>query len=227
MADKEPSKNPFVAFKSHIDHHVALTLQGRLGLPSMVSRTFDLAIGEPVPTGPALDAQQQQLQPARTSQPPPPPSSANNASLNSASSSSSQAEADLVAQWLRFVRHSEYSPLHLRHLSRQPTPTDLPDYAAAPAPAIGASSGHPPPPLTFEDAFEDLLAVVQHRGGGIQGERSVRHHSVRMPTLVLGPRDARHVVGELLAKAHLGERLFALLVGVRIRVRRYLEGLNA
>jgi len=51
---------------------------------------------------------------------------------------------------------------------------------------------------------EDRLAIVQHAGGRIQGERPVRHNARIMPALTLMEVHQEHVVGEDAAE---GERL--------------------
>lgn len=157
MADKEPSKNPFITFKNEVDRHVALTLQGLLGIPSMVSRTFDLALrgSEPIHTGPPMaatrppqDSQPQQQWPDRTS-----PYVTNTGGFGPTRRQT--ADERLISDWLAFARDSEYSPIYLRRLPRQPRPSGLPSYASTLSGGLA--------PLTFEDAFEDLLCVASGR----------------------------------------------------------------
>ena len=63
------------------------------------------------------------------------------------------------------------------------------------------------------DALEDCLAVVEDSGGRIHAERRVGAHLRVVPTLVLGPVNRHHVVGEVLTKAGVRQNLLQALWG--------------
>ncbi len=100
MPEDDPSKNPFVRWKHHVDSSIGSTLNGLLGLPSIVSKNFGLrrpddadrcSCGrDSVPEGTAPDPNLEQM-----------------------------------VAFNDFLVTSPYSPLHLQHLS-QPVPRDAP-----------------------------------------------------------------------------------------------------
>ena len=73
------------------------------------------------------------------------------------------------------------------------------------------------------EALEDRLAVMQHRRGGVHGQRAVRLDARGMPATVGVPVDADHVVGEVLAESGLGQDAGALLVGAGVLVADDVE----
>ena len=88
---------------------------------------------------------------------------------------------------------------------------------------LGAERPHRPVlvPVGLQ-ALEDLLAVVQHGGRGVQGQRAVGLHAGVMPraaVLVPGPVDRDHVVREDVAETGVLEDLDALLIGHRGQMR--------
>ena len=58
--------------------------------------------------------------------------------------------------------------------------------------------------------LEDLLRVVQHRGGRVERERPVRHDRRVVPAVGRGPGGHRHVVGEVHAETGVVEDRLAL-----------------
>lgn len=138
--DGEPadtSNNVFVRFKHHIDSNIASGFNTLLGVPTAPRqpRTND--------TSPST------LRPNS-----PPPSSSSSSSspsshLPSTCSAMDVQEARRPAHWDVFslVSSASYSPTALRHLPH-PVPNDLPHELDSTI-------------FTFEDAFEDLLAVSQ------------------------------------------------------------------
>jgi hypothetical protein len=130
MASDDPSKNPFIRFKQHVDSRIATTMQGILGLPTVVSRTFGSNWIEGREAGHTPSKEESQRGP------------------ESASATGSQDIGDgwlRAFQWADFAVSSAYSPLNLKWLP-QPVPKDLPSHVV-------------PGVFTFEDAFEDLLSV--------------------------------------------------------------------
>ncbi len=75
------------------------------------------------------------------------------------------------------------------------------------------------------DALEDLLGVVQHGGGGVQGQGAVGTHLAAVPAGVQGPAHMGHVVGEVLAETGVGEDLLADGVGRGGGVGKQFEAL--
>ena len=65
------------------------------------------------------------------------------------------------------------------------------------------------------DALEDLLAVVQHGCGGVEGDRAVRLDARAMPAAADRPADVDHVVGEVRAEAGVDEDRLALRGALR------------
>ena len=63
-------------------------------------------------------------------------------------------------------------------------------------------------------ALEDLLPVVQHRGGRVELDRPVRRDARAVPSALLGPADVGHVVGEVVAEPGVGEDRLALGLGL-------------
>ncbi len=55
------------------------------------------------------------------------------------------------------------------------------------------------------DALEDLLAVVQHGCGGVEGDRAVGLDARTVPAAADRPADVDHVVGEARAEAGIDE----------------------
>ena len=62
-------------------------------------------------------------------------------------------------------------------------------------------------------ALEDLLGVVEHRGGGVQGQRAVGLEPAVMPAALRRPPQGDHVVGEDLAETGCREQFRALRRG--------------
>ncbi len=86
------------------------------------------------------------------------------------------------------------------------------------APAVGVRAEGPDRTVGMAvglDALEDLLAVVQHRGGRIQRQRAVGADLGIVPALLAVPFDGDHVVGEGVAEARRGENLRALVGAAR------------
>ena len=83
------------------------------------------------------------------------------------------------------------------------------------------------------DAFEDFLAVMQHRRGRIQRQRAVGAHLRVVPAIRLVPLDGDHVVGEMLAEADLAGqdrralRVAAGVVGTGDLVGQRCGGIHA
>src|SRR6266540_3171079 len=59
------------------------------------------------------------------------------------------------------------------------------------------------------ESFENLLCVVQHRRGGIEGKLPVWLELGVMPAAVAAPADGDHVIGEDLPESRRGEDLSA------------------
>src|SRR5690554_8160407 len=55
------------------------------------------------------------------------------------------------------------------------------------------------------DALEDLLAVMQYGGGGVEGQRSVGAYFVAVPAGIGCPAHMRHVVTEVATEAGVAE----------------------
>lgn len=179
MADEEPPKNAFVRWKRHVDSHISTTLHNAIGLPSAISRSFHPSWVEVKETRPGNKEELKQLsenaksssislaaqsiqtrnqfnQPyARAC-----PMNGDSSNRNFPSSNGESSDDDgsnnsralttwpdwvQLARWHSFAAYSPYSPLNLRSIP-QPRPTSL-------------SADHTSF-FTFEDAFEDLLAVM-------------------------------------------------------------------
>ncbi|KAJ9134449.1 hypothetical protein NKR23_g10098 [Pleurostoma richardsiae] len=146
MRDDDPSNNPFVKFKRHVDAHIGATWNGIFNLASTASTASETPT--PEPTSSALDQDPADLSPQHTvttteikkdvykPEAPTPTGTMEWHSLD-------WRQARL---WHYFVHHSPYSPLNLQSLP-QPVPQDVPE-------------GVDPSSFTFEDAFEDLLAAA-------------------------------------------------------------------
>ena len=134
MPDDEPSKNPFVRWKQHVDAHIGFTLNGLLGIPSMVTRNLHLG---------RHDGQSREAENAGS------PNACDCGRDAAAPASRADDELDEFHRWMDFIQYSPYSPLNLRALP-QPIPRDVP----AGVDAYG---------FTFTDAFEDLLAASAGR----------------------------------------------------------------
>jgi hypothetical protein len=73
-------------------------------------------------------------------------------------------------------------------------------------------------------ALEDLLAVVQHRRGGIHGQRRARRDLGAVPALALGVADHRHVIGEDAPEPRIMQQRGAVIRWRRRRMRLVDEG---
>ncbi|KAL6864324.1 hypothetical protein J3F83DRAFT_160577 [Trichoderma novae-zelandiae] len=146
--DGDPLLNVFIQFKQHVDSAIhSLLASGRPQSqsqhqpqppPDILLRQSDLSTS-PSPDTPVCDSSHHRH--TRNSHPQTsPPFSA--VTMDSPDSRPLALDTVSVASW-------SYSPLNLRHL-KQPVPNDLP-------PQCDSSV------FTFEDAFEDLLAVSQGR----------------------------------------------------------------
>ena len=66
------------------------------------------------------------------------------------------------------------------------------------------------------DALEDLLTVVQHRSGGVEGERAIGAHLVAVPIGIDGPAHVGHVVGEVFTKPWVLQDIVTDCIGHRL-----------
>jgi hypothetical protein len=57
---------------------------------------------------------------------------------------------------------------------------------------------------------------VEHGGGGVEQQGLARRHLGAVPALALGVSDQRHVIGEDLAKARIGQHLRTIGDGDRV-----------
>jgi len=188
MSDDGPPKNLFIRWKHHVDTNIGITLQGIIGIPSVV---FNKSRNDPWPEieearrqaeqalerqakeqDPDLDTKSPQSAawPFNTTNPKestrtepfpvdkvtasPPTSSRMPDSAAPSPTPSSNGDnpqnwtqwPDWVqlGRWHSFAAYSPYSPLNLDSL---------------PQPIPAGYDPNSPPPLTFQDAFEDLLAI--------------------------------------------------------------------
>jgi len=126
--DKGPS-NPFIRWKQHVDSSIGFTLNGLLGIPTMVSQSF--AMRRP-------DGESHQRDGNCTR-------GRDSASSETPGDATSSGLSSQLLEFKNFLYNSEYSPVHLHHLP-PPVPRDIP-------------MGVDPNGFTFSDAFEDLLVA--------------------------------------------------------------------
>lgn len=137
MPTDDPSNNPFVKFKRHVDNHIGATWNGIVSLSSSATHEFDVPKRSETSAEKPLQREQSLTVPQQSqlsNQPTPQPQKMDWRSLD-------WRQGGL---WHHFAAHSPYSPLNLQHLP-QPVPQGVPE-------------GVDPYTFTFEDAFEDLLA---------------------------------------------------------------------
>ncbi|GAB1320749.1 hypothetical protein MFIFM68171_10959 [Madurella fahalii] len=170
MPDEEPSNNPFVRFKQHVDANIHAGLNSVVSLSSAVSRSNSNHTAEPTNTTTSSKTTEM-TEPSTSSSPsaphgiPPPyeqttsspythalrrlqPSPQLEAALD-ALRGGSRAEAQTA--WDLFLTQSAYSPLRLhRELGWHPRPNESSRGGAT-------AAGAPQPATGWLDAFEDLM----------------------------------------------------------------------
>ncbi len=58
-------------------------------------------------------------------------------------------------------------------------------------------------------SLEDFLRIMQHRGAGIERDRTARHDPGIVPASAFVPVDPDHVIGKQFAETRIGDRLVA------------------
>ncbi|EPE06008.1 hypothetical protein F503_02837 [Ophiostoma piceae UAMH 11346] len=177
--DNDPPKNPFIRWKQHVDAHIGMTLNGLLGIPTMVSKNMNLHsdVNEPRSTDAASSSANTAPASDGTAAYPSSP-------LGSASNSDGALDGvdpNQLLEWHKFIYYSPYSPLKLQqqqqlHLLASPVPRDVP---------FGAD----PYSFTYADAFEDLLRADSGRPLLDLADRSFRnlHSQLRSGSAIEPP----------------------------------------
>src|SRR3546814_1047491 len=70
------------------------------------------------------------------------------------------------------------------------------------------------------DLLENLLRIVEHRGGGIERQRAARHHLRIVPARPLLVADRDHVIGEDAPECGVRDRRRAVIVRRRMGMRK-------
>lgn len=141
--EPQPSKNPFIRFKNHVDGRISSgfnLLTGNFKDEATPHQPYEQAT-PPLPpslpqfshSSPKMD-NQNSLLPITSNNPP-----------------SFPTESSTLSDWTHWATHSPYSPHNLTHL-RQPKPSDLPPNADDAQHLLG-----------FHEAFEDLLAATANK----------------------------------------------------------------